>query len=224
MTNRQVVSSGGIPNFTNTVITSEVYGFPPNAETPVGFNSGLGFPTSGFITTDDDRMLQVQFINGQLWSSLNTALTIAGETGVRSGAAWFEVHPSLNGGIIGKSTVTNQGYVASTGNYLLYPAVAASPNGSVAIVMTLTGPNTFPSAVYSVLQAGGKAFGPIHIAASGVAANTGFTAVGGPGRWGDYSAAVIDPNGSGIWMATEYIPGAGDLYTNWGTRVFEVQA
>ena len=224
MTNRQVVSSGGIPNFTNTVITSEAYGFPPSAETPVGFNSGLGLSTSGFITTDDDRMLQVQFINGQLWSSLNTALTIAGETGVRSGAAWFEVHPSLNGGIIGKSKVTNQGYVASTGNYLLYPAVAASPNGSVAMVMTLTGPNTFPSAVYSVLKAGGKAFGPIHIAASGVTADAGFTAVGGPGRWGDYSAAVIDPNGSGIWMATEYIPGAGDQFTNWGTRIFEVQA
>ena len=69
----------------------------PNAETPVGFNSGLNSPTNGFITTDDDRMLQVQFIKGQLWSSLNTALTIAGESGVRSGAAWFEIHPSLNG-------------------------------------------------------------------------------------------------------------------------------
>ena len=73
-------------------------------------------------------------------------------------------------------------------------------------------------------KAGGKAFGAIHIAASGVTADTGFTAVGGPGRWGDYSAAVIDPNGSGIWLATEYIPGAGDLFANWGTRVFEVQA
>jgi len=222
MTHRNQVTSGGIPTLSSTVIASEAYGFPPNAETPVGFNSGLNSPTSGFITTDDDRMLQVQFINGQLWSSLNTALTIAGETGVRSGAAWFDVHPSLNGDIIGKSTMTNQGYVASRGNYLLYPAVAAEPNGAVAMVMTLTGPNTFPSAAYAVLQAGGKAFGPIHIAASGVTADTGFTAVGGAGRWGDYSAAVIDPNGSGIWLATEYIPGAGDLFTNWGTRVFEV--
>jgi len=224
LTNGKVVSSGGIPNLSNTVITSEAYGFPPNAETPVGFNSGLNSQTSGFIQTDDDRMLQVQFIKGQLWSSLTTALTIQGETGVRSGAAWFQIHPSLNGNIIGKSTVTKQGYVASTGNYLLYPAVAAQPNGSVAMVMTLTGLNTFPSAVYSVLQAGGKAFGAIQIAASGVTADTGFTAVGGPGRWGDYSAAVIDPNGSGIWLATEYIPGAGNTFANWGTRVFEVQA
>ena len=76
----------------NTVITSEAYGFPPPCGNPCGFNSGLNSLTSGFIQTDDDRMLQVQFINGQLWSSLTTALTIAGETGVRSGAAWFEIH------------------------------------------------------------------------------------------------------------------------------------
>ena len=190
----------------------------------MGFDSGLDSPTSGFIQTDDDRMLQVQFINGQLWSSLDTALTIAGETGVRSGAAWFEVHPSLSGDMIGKSTVTNQGYVFSRGNYLLYPAVAAEADGAVAMTMTLSGPNTFPSAAYAVLQEGGKSFGPIHIAASGVTADTGFTAVGGPGRWGDYSAAVIDPNGGGIWLATEYIPGAGDQFADWGTRVFEVEA
>jgi hypothetical protein len=113
---------------------------------------------------------------------------------------------------------------ASTGNYLLYPAVAASPNGSAAMVFTLTGLNTFPSAAFTQLQAGGKAFGPIHIAASGVTADIGFTDVGAPGRWGDYSAAVIDPNGSGTWLATEYIPGAGSANANWGTRVFEVQA
>lgn len=225
MTDRQRVTSGiGVPNLTNTVITSEAYGLPPAAQTPVGFNAGDNVPTSGFIQTDDDRMQQVQFINGQLWSSLDTALTLPGETGTRSGAAWFEVHPSLNGNIIGKSTVTNQGYVAATGNYLLYPAVVAQWDGTVAMTMTLSGPNTFPSAVYAVLQPGHTAFGPIHIAASGVTADNGFTAEGGPGRWGDYSAAVIDPAGSGIWLATEYIPGTGNLFANWGTRVFEVQA
>ncbi len=225
MTNRSAVTTGiGVPNLTNTVITSEAYGLPPSAQTPVGFNSGLNSSTSGFITTDDDRMLQVQFINGHLWSSLDTAITIAGETGTRSGAAWFEVQPSLNGNIIGTSTVVNQGYVASTGNYLLYPAVAASRDGTVVMTMSLSGPNTFPSAVYATLASGGHTFGSIHIAASGVTADTGFTAVGGAGRWGDYSAAVIDPNGGGVWLATEYIPGAGDTFADWGTRVFEVAA
>ncbi len=223
MTNRSAVTTGiGVPNFTSTVITSEAYGFPPSAETPVGFNSGFASATSGLITTDDDRMLRVQEINGQLWSSLNTAITIAGETGTRSAAAWFEVRPSLNGNIIGTTTITNQGYVAVSGNYLLYPAVAAQRDGNVAMTMTLTGPNTFPSAAFAIMKAGSKSFSSVQIAASGVTADNGFTAVGGPGRWGDYSAAVNDPNGHGTWMATEYIPGTGDIFTNWGTRVFEV--
>ena len=28
--------------------------------------------------------------------------------------------------------------------------------------------------------------------------------------WGDYSFAALDPSGSGIWLATEYIPAASD--------------
>jgi hypothetical protein len=140
--------------------------------------------------------------------------------------AWFEVQPSLNGNIIGKSAVVNQGYVASTGTYLLYPAVGAEGDCTVAMTMTMTlsGLNTFPGAVYTVLQPGDKVFGPIHVAASGVTTDTGFAAVGGPGRWSDYSAAVIDPAGRGIWLATEYIPDTGNSASDWGTRVFEVDA
>ena len=43
-------------------------------------------------------------------------------------------------------------------------------------------------------------------------------------RWGDYSFAQPDPDGYGIWLATEYIPPAADQdpYDNWGTYVFEV--
>jgi hypothetical protein len=42
-------------------------------------------------------------------------------------------------------------------------------------------------------------------------------------RWGDYSAAALDPNGVNIWMANEYVPPPSfqtDVL-NWGTRVFE---
>jgi hypothetical protein len=225
MTNRQCVTSGGCkPTLTNTVISSETYGFPPSAETPVGFSQYYQTNTSGLITTDDDRMLQVQEINGMLWSSLDTALTVPGQSTTLSGAAWFEVQPSLNGNNIGTSTVVSQGYVVSKGNFLLYPAVAAQQDGTAAMTMTLTGPNTYPSAVYTTLPSGQKSFGAILVAAFGATADIGFTAVGGPGRWGDYSAAVIDPSGSGIWLATEYIPGPGDGIANWGTRVFEVSA
>jgi hypothetical protein len=221
MTARQRVSSGGIPNFTSVVINSEVYGQPPLATDPSGF----------VINTDDDRMQQVQYINGELWSSLDTAITIPGDSTERSAAAWFEVHPFLSGSVIGGAHIVDQGYVASHGNYLLYPAVVSASDGTAAMTMTLMGSGTFPSAVFSIRPAtssGHQSFNGIRFAAAGATSDHGFTctdpATGNICRWGDYSAAVISPSGSGIWMATEYIPGTGDAMANWGTRVFEVAA
>jgi hypothetical protein len=225
MTNRQCVTSGGCkPTLSSTVISSETYGYPPSAQTPVGFNQSDQENTSGLIQNDDDRMLQVQEINGKLWSTLDTAANIPGQDTVLSGAAWFEVTPSLNGDMIGKSTMAKQGYVVAKGSFLMYPAVAATSNGSAAMVMTITNSTTYPSAVYTTLVSGNKSFGAIQVGAFGAQADIGFTAVGGPGRWGDYSAAVMNPSGGGIWMATEYIPGPGDGVANWGTRVLEVSA
>ena len=44
-------------------------------------------------------------------------------------------------------------------------------------------------------------------------------------RWGDYSFAQPDPDGNGVWLATEYIPPAAnqDPMDNWGTYVFKVK-
>ena len=102
-------------------------------------------------------MQQVQFINGNLWGALDTGVTIPNDTAPRAGAAWFEVQPFLNasGTVIRTAHLVNQGYVTLLGNYLLYPAIQASPNGTAAIVMTLSGSNFFPSVVYTRLQQNG---------------------------------------------------------------------
>ncbi len=229
MTNRAKVSQGVIPNLTATVIGSEAYSMPQNAQTPVGFNSGisaLGFPaqTSGLITGDFDALGELTYINGHLYTALNTSVNIPGDTVARDGIAWFDVMPKLSGGTIsGSSYVNDQGYIAAQGLYLLYPHVEVSSSGTFAIVFSYTGASTFPSAGYVLRQSGNKNFGPLHTAASGAAPDNGFTAVGGPGRWGDYSAGQLDPSGSGIWFATQYIPNNGDQFANWGNRLFEIQ-
>ena len=125
--------------------------------------------------------------------------------------------------MIGGAAINKQGYVTLKGNFLIYPAIQASPTGSAAMIMTLSGHSFYPSAVYTVLQAGQTTFGPLHVAAFGT----------GPyyrnsTRWGDYSWAILDPNGNSFWMATEYIPPRSSQTTdgkqNWGTRVIEVSA
>lgn len=214
MTNRNAVTLGGIPNLSKVVITSEPYGVPPGAK-----QKG----TDSLLDAGDDRMQQVQFINGNLWGALDTALTIPNDTTERAGAAWFRVQPQLNGQEIAGASIVNQGYIALRGNYLLYPAIQANPQGTAAIVMTLSGRDIFPSAVYTVLQAGQASFGAIHVAAFGTTHYDPKAT-----RWGDYSWAIFDPDHNSFWLATEYIPPRSSQTVNkkrdWGTRVLEVAA
>jgi hypothetical protein len=216
ITNRDAVSQGKFPTLSSVVITSEPYGVPPGA---------MQQGASSLLDSGDDRMQQVQFINGHLWGALDTAVTIPNDTAERAGAAWFEVQPQLdgNGQLISKAHILHQGYVASLGNYLLYPAIQASPNGTAAIVMTLSGPTYFPSVVYTRLQQNGNAFGAVRIALNGTGSYSPAST-----RWGDYSWAALDPNTNNFWMATEYIPPKSSQTTdglqNWGTGVIEVSA
>jgi hypothetical protein len=212
MTDREDVATGDIPILSATILSSEAYGLPVKA------------PQKGatsLLDAGDDRMQSVQYIAGNVWGELTTGLTIPGDTAQRDGAAWFQVHPTLTGDHIGTVTMANQGYVAKSNNYLLYPALAADAAGRAAMVFTETSATRFPSAAYAVLNTGATQFGAPVVAANG----------NGPydpnaRRWGDYSWAVLDPITGKFWADTEYIPPKSSWTTtgarNWGTRVLEI--
>jgi hypothetical protein len=213
MTNRGVVATGGKPTLSSVVINSEAYGIPPQAE-----QKG----STSLIDSGDDRMQQVQAIGGDVWGALDSSVTIPNDPAARAGAAWFDVRPTLSNGVISAATTLHrQGYVVLAGKYLLYPAITAAPSGQVAMVMTLTGAQNFPSAAYATLATGGTSFGAITVAAAGA---THYDPAAT--RWGDYSWAVLDPSGKSIWMATEYIPPkasqTADGLRDWGTRVLNL--
>jgi hypothetical protein len=215
LTNTRAVSSGGTPTLSNVVLTSEPYGAPPNA---------VQKGTTSRLNSDDDRMQQTQYINGSIWGELSTGVTIPGDSTERTGGAWFRVRPHLTSGKLDSSTkILQQGVVAVSGHYLIYPALQVAPDGGAAMVGTLSGRDMYPSAGISTLAPGASAFGPVHVAAPGTT-HYDPTAT----RWGDYSWAVIDPSGKSIWLATEYIPPKSsqttDGHANWGTRVMEVSA
>lgn len=216
MTNRTAVWKGGIPTLSSRVLTSETYSIPPGAQ-----QKGA----TSLLDAGDDRMQQTQYINGSIWGELDTAVSITGDTAVRAGAAWFKVNPNLdnNGMLTSSTSIVKQGYVASKGNYLLYPALQASSTGSVGMVLTLSGTNHFPSAVYTVMRAGQSAFGKINIAGFGTTFYSPTST-----RWGDYSWAVLAPDGKSFWFATEYMPPrssqTADQLQDWGTFVMQVSA
>ncbi len=213
MTERQRVASGGTPILSSTVITTEPYGLPVPA-TQKGSTSK--------IDAGDDRMQQVQYIAGNLWGELTTAVTIPGDTAERDGAAWFTVRPNIVNDRIGAASVVHQGYVVKKGAYVIYPALQADAAGRAAMTFSVTGSSTFASAAYATLNSGRTQFGSPVIAAAGTGSYDPNAT-----RWGDYSWAVLDPATDTFWLATEYIPPLSSQtsngHRNWGTRVLDVK-
>ncbi len=209
----------------NSVVNTESYGAPPNAQQMSGqFPLGTLLKNhEELLASNDDRLQQVVFANGMLWTALNTsARTLNGP--VRTAAAWFILSPSVSGGAV-SATVANQGYIAindANQQNVLFPSVAVNSSGQGVVTFSIAGVNYLPSAAYAPIDVNGT--GAIRIAGAGAFPDDGFTGYaqyGGfrVGRWGDYSAAVSDENGT-IWMGNEYIPNAPrTLLANWGTFI-----
>jgi hypothetical protein len=212
----------GIPGFTTLAVNTENYALPVVASQkpgPIPLGKSMGQP-EGTLDPGDERMQQVVYADGHLWSSVGTALQVGGNT--LDGAAYFVIKPLWPNGVL-KASVTRQGYVASENNNLLYPAIGVSEMGNGAMVFTLTGPNYFPSAAYIPIRLSGGVAADIRLAAAGSKPDDGFTCYpsggGPPGRWGDYSAAVAVGTDT-VWIATEYISKKKrDQFTNWGTFI-----
>jgi len=187
------------------------------------------------LNANDDRMNQVAFVNGNLWSGVNTNVSVGGQT--RQGIAWFEVQPSVRDGHV-QGQVRNQGYVSVAGEDVLFPSIDVNQNGQAVMSFTLSGPNYYPSAAYSYIN---QSAGDVTVIGRGVGPDDGFTGYkaffgNGIARWGDYSAAVADEWGN-IWVAAEYIGqsctdkqyaadntcrGTRDQFANWGTFIGRV--
>lgn len=221
------------------ILTSEVYGQPPPAVQnpgPYPLGTSLGKPLE-LISTNDDRMNQVVYEDGKLWAGVNTIIGAGGTSPdgspnvTRAGIAYFIVEPSVDksGAVSGK--ISEQGYVAAPGSdSVMFPSIGVTPTGKAAMTFTLVGPTPtqlfptafYPSMAFTRIFANGP--GNIRLAAAGLNPDDGFTGYGsgsGPGvaRWGDYSSAVADLDGS-IWMAAEWIPDTPRThYANWGTFI-----
>ena len=210
----------------NAVVNTEVYGAPPSAQQKPG-PTPLADSVANheeLLASNDDRLQQVVFAGGKLWTALNSV--VKPDNGpVRVGAAWFILTPASTSASV-SATVANQGYVVANQNYVMFPAIGVNPAGKGVISFTLVGPDFFPSAAFATLDVVSGA-GDIQIAAAGALPDDGFSgysAFGGArvGRWGDYSAAVADEDGK-IWLATEYIPNSRrTVNANWGTFVTRV--
>lgn len=212
------------------VITSEVYGQPPAATQQLGpfpLGQRLGEKLE-LLASNDDRLNQVVFADGLLWAGLNTVVQVPKDNPTTTGIAYFAVSPSLSSSGAVSGSIAAQGYIAAAGGAsVLFPSIGVNNNGKGIIAFILTGPNFFPSAAYTTVDATNGA-GSIHISAAGQLPEDGFTgyhAFGAPdrvARWGDYSAAVSDSSGN-IWLGNEYIGNfPRTVNANWNTFIAQV--
>ena len=162
---------------------------PPNSQ-PVNPLSKLD--------SNDSRMQQVSFANGKLWASWGTGLTFDNGVTAVAGLTYVVFDPTT-------STVFQNGYIGLQGNNLTYGAVGVTKSGRGVVAFTLVGPDYFPSAGYTSLDAK-IGVGDIHIAGAGAGPWDGFTGYlpfSARPRWGDYGATAVD--GDTIWIASEWV-------------------
>lgn len=174
----------------------------PSCATLVAGTADPFTEVEGQLDSNDTRMQQVTYAAGKLWGALDTAVTV-GQVG-EAGIEWFIVDPL-------SPKVLKQGYLGGKNANLIYPAIGVTSAGKGIMTFTLTGPNNFPSAAYTSIDAQ-NGVSSIYIAAAGKGPQDGFTeykifSPTGNGvprpRWGDYGAAV--PVGDSVWIASEYI-------------------
>jgi hypothetical protein len=218
-------------NLLETVIVSEEYATPVPAIQKAGhfpLGQSLKLPEET-LATNDDRMQQVYNAKGKLYCAVNTLLLDpSGASGPRSGAAWFAIEPDASFTTL-SAKIDHQGYIGIQDGSVMFPAFAVNDSGDGVIGFSFSGKNFFPSTGYVNFDDG--AVEPrVHLVGIGQRPEDGFSGYppfgNGVARWGDYSAAMVAPDGH-LWFAGEYIPNSFARprlkFTNWGTFISRVQ-
>jgi hypothetical protein len=207
-----VLAISGTPNQSNVVGTEYdlpiVSTFaPPDARQPSG-------PA---ISTSDDRYQSAVWRNGALWTSGDDRCFPASDVSARSCLRLTQV-------LTGSSPAVGQDFDgARIGTDVYYPAVTTDRYGDLFVAYSASSPNMNAS-VFGVVQPVNT---PINSLGNTVAIQTGlgsynFDGSSNPQRWGDYSAAAIDPtNSADVWLTGEYAA-SSTAPSNWGTATATV--
>jgi hypothetical protein len=190
------------PTFTTTAVGVNAYTAGGNPSAPQG---------NGVITTNDARMLNAEWRNNRLVSTLAAA---GGSVGNRTVARWFDL--STSGA---NPTLNDQGIIdPGAGIFTYFPSIAIDASGDLGMTYMQSSAGTFISMFATgrnSTDAAGTMETPV-LVKGGAAEYNDFT--GSPFRAGDYSATGVDPsNPTTFWVANEYATNAAS--ENWGTWI-----
>lgn len=165
---------------------------------------------SDTIRDDDDRIHSCIYRNGCLWTAHTVFLPVP--TPAFSTVQWWQIIPAPSATPAASPAIVQHGVIAGSsgdGNFRAFPSLAVNANENVLIGYAFFSSYLYPSGAYSfrlgtdppnALQTGerycGVGQGPYRPVADNPPA---------PYRWGDFSAAVVDPTDDrSMWTVQEF--------------------
>ncbi len=193
-----------VPVFTNSSLAVSAISAPPGAPMP---------GSSNLLDPGDQRVQSAVFSHGTITLVLNDACVPSGDSVARGCVRFVQIDPAT-------PSVAQDADFGIAGAYLLYPAVAVAPNGTVLMVYGESSTTVYPS-IYVTARSPADAAGtfatPVLLRAGTVAMNGGLCS-GGACRYGDYFGAAWSPLGSTAWLAGEFVGGSS---AEWETAFAE---
>ncbi len=198
--------------------TVSAYVFPLNAPQAGG---------SGFVIDTSDARLTQAVAHADpgaggleaIWTQHAVAANPDGSG--NSVVRWYEIVPGAG------TPVRQEGTVADPDNYLFNAAISPTTAGDEAVIdYSVSGTATYPTIkAQSRIRTTPRATmgGEVTLAASTVA-DTDFSCLSGPCRWGDYPAASPDPRDRDAVWGTNMLTGTGGTGSSagWATSNFGI--
>ena len=182
-----VMQFTGVPGISDVNIShDDSYGIGASTAAPAAVQPSGG---NASIPSGDDRLLNAVWQDGSIWGSFTESC----QTPARACSRIVQVNTG-NGSVLNNVTV-------SGGNAdVYYPALTLDINGNLVFALTMSSATLDPTA--TVVGVPGAVFTPVVF---GIAYQPGAQAYSSTNRWGDYSAAVRDPNDpTVVWVAQEW--------------------
>jgi hypothetical protein len=195
--------------------TLSVVGFPTGSAwvwSPATLDFAPQLGSAHKIATNDSRMQDVVYRNGQLWAA-QTIFLPAGGSPTRASVQWWEITTG--------AAVTQQGRLddGSGATFYAFPSIAVNKDGDALVGYSRFSATQYASGNYAFRAAGDSANTLRDDTVLKVGEASYYkTYSGTSNRWGDYSNTVVDAaNDTDFWTIQEYAATPGGGHDRWGT-------
>ncbi len=178
------------------------------ANLPYQGSGGVIGPQKGStkkLDTGDNRMQSAVFRGGSVWCTHSIYLPLSG-TVANSGIQVYQINPSSP-----SLTQAARYFDTSKAWFYAYPSIAVNALGDVLIGMAAFNAAVTPQGTYTCWGAK-DAKGTLRTTGSTITSKAAWTL----GRWGDYSATIVDPvDDKRFWTLQETANGSKQWWTSW---------